>query len=83
VPPNHLDFLAVLDRHTRESPPGKVISGNEMHSIAADAGLVEPGDSAAARRTGELVGLGYVYALSRSPGVGEVPVGVGWSDREL
>jgi hypothetical protein len=40
---NHLDFLAALDRHTRTSPLGKVLTGYELHVLAADAGLVAAG----------------------------------------
>lgn len=80
---NHLDFLAALDRHRRTSQLGRVAVGFEMQGLAWDAGLVERGDIAAARWTGELVELGYVRALSRSPGVRDLSPGVPWGDREL
>lgn len=83
VPANHLDFLEVLDRHTRESPVGEVSAGDGMHSLADEAGLVSWGDASAARWTGELVALGYVRPLSRAPGIRDIPPAVPWSDREL
>ncbi|HEY5053458.1 MAG TPA: abortive infection family protein [Solirubrobacterales bacterium] len=57
---NHLDFLAALDDYVRASPLGVVQQGGDLHTIARDAGLVESGDEAAARWTGQLVGLGFV-----------------------
>ena len=80
---NHLDFLELLDRHTRESPVGEVPDGSEMRTLAVEGGLAEAGDNnPAARWTGELVDLGYVKPhTSFVPRM--VPDGVLWGDREL
>jgi hypothetical protein len=73
---NHLDFLEALDDHVRASPLGNVPQGGELHTIAWDGGLVESGNEAAARWTGQLVRLGLLTHGPKSLGDPRpVPVG--------
>lgn len=65
---NHLDFLEALDGLLRASPLGVVQQGGELHTIAQDAGLVDPGNEAAARWTGQLVDLGFLKHGLKSMG---------------
>jgi hypothetical protein len=65
---NHLDFLEALDGFVRDSSLGLVQQGGELHGIAQDADLVEPGNEAAARWTGQLVDLGLLKHGLKSMG---------------
>ena len=82
---NHLDFLELLDRHTRESPTGEVSDGSAMQELAVEAGLAEAGDNnPAARWIGKLVDLGYVKPrITNDVTPRTVPEGVSWTNREL
>ncbi|HET8861633.1 MAG TPA: abortive infection family protein [Solirubrobacterales bacterium] len=80
---NHLDFLTALDDHVRVSPLGVVPQGAELHTIAREAGLVEPGVETAARWTGQLVNLGFVKHGPKSFGDPRpLPVG-DWTPQEV
>lgn len=81
--PNHLDFLELLDHHTRESPSGEVETAFELHQLLSQAGLAASGQAPAAWWTGQLVHLGYVRARTHGGATREVPPGVSWTDREL
>lgn len=82
--PNHFDFLVALYDHTSASPQGEVTQGYEMHTVAQEARLVEPGNTRAAFWTGKLIDLGYVkHGAGLAGGPSSVPKGVPWTDREL
>ena len=83
VVPNHLDFLEVLDHHTRDSPSGEVGTAFELHQLVSNAGLAASGQTPAAWWTGQLVALGYVRARTHMGSTREVPPAVSWTDREL
>jgi hypothetical protein len=71
---NYLDFLVVLDDYIRGRPDGCVRGGYEMHEIARQAGLVEPGHEIAANWAGILVEHGYLSHGPRSMGDRRVEV---------
>jgi hypothetical protein len=81
--PNHLDFLELLDHHTRESPSGEVGTAFELHQLLSGAGLAAGGQAPAAWWTGQLIALGYVRARPHMRTTRELPSGVSWTDREL
>ncbi len=82
--PNYLDHLLAVDEFTRASSTGCVMGGYEMHTIAHAAGLLEPGNEAAANWTGVLVELGYLAHGPRSAGDRRPLVpGRMWGDSEL
>jgi hypothetical protein len=82
---NALDFLLVLDSHTRESSLGYVSAGHQMQLLALEARLVGPDDRwTVARWTGELIHHRYVehgpqHLGDRVP----LPPGTAWSETEI
>jgi len=81
---NYMDHLLVVDEFTRASTGGCVMGGYEMHTIAREAGLVEPGNEIAANWTGILVELGYL--THGPPPAGDqrpIPPGRMWTGIEL
>jgi hypothetical protein len=78
-----LDFLEALDGFVRASPLGVVQQGGELHTIAQDAGLVDPGNEAAARWTGQLVDLGFLkHGLKSMGDPAPYPTGA-WLPRDV
>lgn len=80
--PNELDFLVVLDEHTRDSSLGCVPGWMELMSLARP--LSERPHEEAARWTGTLVDLGYIRHQPKSMGDRrpEIP-GTSWDQGEV
>lgn len=81
--PNHLDFLEALDAHVRASAIGVIQQGGDLHTIAWDTGLLDSGNQAAARWTGQLVDLGFLTHGPKSAGDPRpMPTG-GWTPQDV
>jgi len=80
--PNELDFLVVLDEHTRNSSLGCIPGWMELMSIARP--LSERPHEEAARWTGTLVELGYLRHQPKSMGDkrAEIP-GTSWDQGQV
>lgn len=81
---NYLDFLLILDAHTRDSSLGYVQRGYDMYGISTEAGLTSWGDHVVARWTGELVHHGYLDHGPASLGDRHPSIpGPSWNENEL
>lgn len=83
--PNALDFLLLLDNHTRESSLGYVSAGHELQALALGSGLVRHEDNySVVRWTGELVHQDYVdHGPPHAGDPRPMPSGPMWSEHDV